>query len=187
MPPKKLTRSRSQPIRRTITPSPRGSPNKSTLSSPRNRYEETVYRSLERAEGFLKTEIDQHEAALRRKSHLFWQQTRLRQENERKSRRAQTALKLRERDAFARSEQSHRMRCESEEHVLLRKVYQALLREALRFKREERLQDQMFLKAKEKELADQLDSLQNIFRDRLACFEEEVQNERPLDSSAATL
>lgn len=136
---------------------PATTPTKSISRSPHRKYDDVVHRSLEKAEGYLKKEIDLHQAALRRKSAKLWQQTKLRGENQRRSEISRIALQHRKLAQSKRSEKSFQLKCDSEEDVLLRKVYQALLRETLRFRNEEKLQEKAYQRAKEEELEQQLE------------------------------
>lgn len=159
-------------------------PTRPATNTPRNKYDEAVHRSLEKAEGYLKKEIELHQATIRRKNNKLWQQAVLRKENEKKREISQKALQRRKVEEVKASQKAFKLKCDNEESVLLRKVYQALLRETLKFRQIEKEQEKTFVRAKEVELEHQLESLQRIFRERLESFREkaEVEVTFPMDA-----
>jgi hypothetical protein len=77
---------------------------------------------LEKAEFYLKQEIDQHQATMRRKAAQLWQQTQLSKANQK---RAEISSNVKLRKAMVEknnNQRSFQLKCDNEESVLLRKV-----------------------------------------------------------------
>ena len=111
---------------------------------------------MEKAEEHLKHEIEQHQARMRRNSQLLWKQAKLQQLNKRKIDRSSRAIQNKRVLDFKHKQEAYRLRCDNEETLLIRRVYEALLREMVKFRREEKKQEKLFASLKLKELEEQL-------------------------------
>jgi hypothetical protein len=112
---------------------------------------------------------------MRRKNAMLWRQARLIHDNARRQTVSRDALRQRRVKETKSAQKAFQLRCDNEETLLLRKVYQALLKEALRLQNEEKKQGKAYTLLKQKELEQQLQSLQSIFRERLAIVQEQEQ------------
>eukprot|EP01031_Cornospumella_fuschlensis_P032038 gene32038-38740_t len=180
----------SDPSEESITTSDSMSPprkdsklNTSFRSSPIKKYHDTVRYTMEKAEEHLKHEIEQHQARMRRNSQLLWKQAKLQQLNKRKIDRSSRAIQNKRVLDFKQKQEAYRLRCDNEETLLIRRVYEALLREMVKFRREEKKQEKLFASLKLKELEEQLQNVQRIFRERLDVVKEfERQPTYPMES-----
>ncbi|RYH25257.1 hypothetical protein EON65_15820 [archaeon] len=130
--------------------------NTSFRSSPIKKYHDTVRHTMEKAEEHLKHEIEQHQAHMRRSNIMLWKQAKLQQLNKRKVDKSTKTMQNKHKLDFQQKQESYKLRCDNEETLLIRRVYEALLREMVKFRREEKKQEKQFASLKLKELEQQL-------------------------------
>lgn len=111
---------------------------------------------MEKAEEHLKHEIEQHQAHMRRSNIMLWKQAKLQQLNKRKVDKSTKTMQNKHKLDFQQKQESYKLRCDNEETLLIRRVYEALLREMVKFRREEKKQEKQFASLKLKELEQQL-------------------------------